>query len=127
LELQSNSENAPIVTNGVTAAGNCLWLYAYEDWCAYESRIVKLAPSNLDVQAYVRFMVSGATDCAIDGQGRSLLPAFLREHAELEREVTIMGAGDRIEIWNKSALDENLTRTIEDFRRIAAVVADLEQ
>jgi MraZ protein len=127
LELQSNSEQAPIVTNGVTAAGNCLWLYAYEDWCDYESRIVKLAPSNLDVQAYVRLMVSGATECPIDGQGRTLLPAFLREHGELEREVTIMGAGDRIEIWNKSMLDENLARTQEDFRRIAAVVAGLEQ
>ena len=127
MELQSSSENAPIVTNGVTGAGNCLWLYPYEDWCEYESRIVKLAPNDLDVQAFVRFMVSGATECPIDGQGRSLLPAYLREHAQLEREVTIMGAGDRIEIWNKSALDENLARTQEDFRRIAAVVADLEK
>ncbi len=38
-----------------------------------------------------------------------------------------MGAGARIEIWNKSLLDENLARTQEDFPRIAAVVAGLEQ
>jgi MraZ protein len=127
LELQGRSEHAPIVTNGVTEAGNCLWLYGYEDWCEYESRIVKLAPNNLDVQAYVRFMVSGATECPIDGQGRTLLPAFLREHAKLEREVTINGVGPRIEIWNKALFDENQTRTQEDFQRIAAVVAGLEQ
>ena len=127
LELQSNSEHAPIVTNGVTAAGNCLWLYAYEDWCDYESRIVKLAPSNLDVQAYVRFMVSGATECPIDSQGRALLPAFLRDYANLGREVTFAGVGKRIESWNQPQFDENQARTQENFQRIASVVAGLDR
>jgi len=127
LELQSRSEQAPIVTNGVTEAGECLWLYRYEDWCEYESRLVGLAPDNLDVQSYVRFMVSGATECPIDNQGRTLLPAFLREHAKLGREVTIAGVGTRIEIWNKSLFDENQSRTQENFQRIASVVAGLDR
>jgi MraZ protein len=127
LELQSSSEQAPIVTNGVTVPGQCLWLYRYEDWCEYESNLVGLAPDNLDVQAYVRFMVSGASECPIDGQGRTLLPAFLREHAKLGREVTIAGVGGRIEIWNKELFDENQTSTQEDFQRIASVVAGLGQ
>ena len=127
LELQSRSEQAPIVTNGVTEAGECLWLYPYEDWCDYESRLVRLAPDNLDVQAYVRFMVSGATECPIDGQGRTLLPGFLRDHAKLEREVMIAGVGTRIEFWNKSLFDENQSRTQDHFQRIAAVVAGLDR
>jgi MraZ protein len=127
LELQSSSEQAPIVTNAVTESGECLWLYRYEDWCGYESRLVELAPNNLDVQAYVRFMVSGATECPIDSQGRTLLPAFLREYAKLGREVTFAGAGKRIEIWNKSQFDENQARTQENFERIASVVASLDQ
>ncbi len=125
MELQSRSEQAPIVTNGVTEAGECLWLYRYEDWCEYESRLVGLAPDNLDVQAYVRFMVSGATECPIDNQGRTLLPAFLREYAKLEKEVTIAGVGTRIEIWNKAKFDEDQTNTQAHFQRIASVVADL--
>jgi MraZ protein len=127
LELQTHSEQAPIVTNGVTEAGECLWLYRYEDWCEYESRLVGLAPDNLDVQSYVRFMVSGATECPIDGQGRTLLPAFLREHAQLGRDVTIAGVGARIEIWNKALFDENQSRTQENFQRIASVVSGLER
>jgi MraZ protein len=127
LELQSRSEQAPIVTNGVTGAGKCLWLYRYEDWCEYEAHLVGLAPNDLDVQSYVRFMVSGATECPIDNQGRTLLPAFLREHAKLGREVTIAGVGARIEIWNKSLFDENQSGTQEDFQRIASVVAGLDR
>jgi len=34
LELQSSSEQAPIVTNAVTESGECLWLSRYEDWCS---------------------------------------------------------------------------------------------
>ncbi len=125
LELQSRSEQAPIVTNGVTGAGKCLWLYRYEDWCEYESRLVGLAPDNLDVQSYVRFMVSGATECPIDNQGRSLLPGFLREYAKLDREVTIAGVGTRIEIWNKTKFDDDQSNTQAHFQRIASVVAGL--
>jgi MraZ protein len=89
--------------------------------------VAGLGPNDLDVQAYLRFLVSGATECPIDGQGRILLPTFLREHAELEREVAIVGVGPRIEIWDKSLFDENQSRTQEDFKRIAAVVAGLER
>ena len=127
LELQSRSEQAPIVTNGVTGAGKCLWLYRYEDWCEYEAHLVGLAPNDMDVQSYVRFMVSGATECPIDGQGRTLLPPFLREHGKLGREVTIAGVGTRIEIWNKSLFDENQSGTQDDFQRIASVVAGLDR
>ena len=127
LDLQSHSEQAAIVTNGVTEAGNCLWLYRYEDWCGYESRLVGLAPENLDVQSYVRFMVSGASECPIDSQGRTLLPAHLREFAKLGREVTIAGVGARIEIWNKSLFDEDQIRIQEDFQRISSVVAGLDR
>jgi len=128
LELQSsNSEQSPIVTNGATAAGQCLWLYSYEDWGEYEEHVAGLAPNDLDVQAYLRFLVSGATECPIDNQGRMLLPAFLREYAELGRDVSIVGAGPRAEIWDKSLFNENQSRTQEDFPRIAAVVAALER
>ena len=65
-----------------------------------------LSPDDLDAQAYVRFMISGATECPIDNQGRTLLPAFLREFAKLEKEVVICGVGSRLEIWNKAKFDE---------------------
>ena len=126
VELQRRSDRAPIITNGVTPAGACLWLYPYDDWCEYESHIVALAPNNPEVQAFVRFMISGATECAIDGQGRTLLPAYLREYAKFERDVTIAGVGNHIELWSTPLFDSDQARTQAEFSRIAEVVSNLD-
>lgn len=125
MELQRRSEQPPIVTNGVTHAGECLWLYPYEDWRAFEDRLMALSPDDMDAQAYVRFMISGATECPIDNQGRTLLPAHLREFAKLEKEVVIAGVGSRIEIWNKSKFDEDQTNTQAHFPRISRSVTKM--
>lgn len=125
LELQQRSEQAPIVTKGVTPAGGCLLLYPYEDWCEFESRIVALRPDDMDVQAYVRFLVGGASECPIDAQGRTLLPQYLRDYAKLKREVTIVGAGTRIELWNESLFEQDESRTQANFPQITSVVAEL--
>ncbi len=127
LELQTRSEQPPIVTNGMTNAGPCLWLYPNEDWSEFETRIHKLAHVNLAAQAYARVMSAGSSPCPIDGQGRILLPAFLRDHAKLERDVMIAGVGTRIELWNTSLFEEGISKTLDDFERIAAVVAGLDQ
>jgi MraZ protein len=127
VELQKNSEHAPIVTNGVRNAGPCLWLYPYEDWCGYETRIDGLAPDNLDVQDFVSLMISGANECPIDGQGRILLPASLREHAMLKRNVMFVGVGTRIEIWDTKLFEAGHARTLREFHRIASVVAGLDK
>jgi len=125
VELQRLSERAPIVTNAKTSAGECLFLYPYEDWCKLESRLVRLAPDNLKVQDYVRFMVSGASECPIDNQGRTLLPAYLREHAKIDRDVVIAGVGDKIELWSKSLFDDSQHKTLANFEDIAEIVAGL--
>ncbi len=126
LELQTRSEQPPIVTNGMTNAGPCLWLYPYDDWCEFETRIHKHAAVDLDAQAYERFMVGGCNPCPIDGQGRILLPALMRDYAHLEHDVMIAGVGTRIELWNQSMFEEGHAKTQADFQRIAAVVAKLD-
>ena len=45
----------------------------------------------------------------LDKQGRILLPQNLREYAELDKEITMVGTGPRIEIWDKKAYDEGAT------------------
>ena len=125
MELQRLSERAPIVTNAKTSAGECLFLYPYEDWCKMEARLVRLAPDNLKVQDYVRFLVSGASECPIDNQGRMLLPAYLREHAKIDRDVVIAGVGEKIELWSKSLFDDSQHKTLANFENIAGIVAGL--
>jgi MraZ protein len=46
-----------------------------------------------------------ATDCELDGHGRILVPPEMREFAGLDREVVLLGQGNRFEVWNKAAWD----------------------
>jgi len=49
----------------------------------------------------------GATECELDKQGRFLIAGKLREVAKLDKDVTIIGAGTRIEIWDKAKWEEH--------------------
>ena len=49
-----------------------------------------------------RFFFSGAAEAIPDKQGRILIPQQLREHAQLDKEVTFIGTSSRVEIWNSS-------------------------
>lgn len=114
-EIQRRGDHPPILTN----LRECLAIFPYEDWLEIERRLCSASPLQLDVQAIQRFMVSGATDCPIDAQGRVLVPPHLREHARLERDVVIAGVGPRIELWDKARFDQELARTQAQFDQIA--------
>ena len=118
-ELQRRSERAPILTNML----ECLALYPSEDWEAYEDKLLGVDPFKLEGHEMQRFMISGATVCAPDSQGRILIPPYLREHAKLDKEVTIAGVGARIEIWDRARFDQELARTQARFREISAEVS----
>ena len=122
-ELESRSDQAPIVTT----AYECLHLYPYEDWCEKEANIVDSATEDLEAQSFQRMMISGATECPIDKQGRMLIPQFLRDHAGIDREVTIAGVGNRIEIWAKQRFDADLLKTQANYPDIAKKMSDLNR
>ena len=121
VELEQRSDHAPMLTN----QAECLALYPYEDWCEYEDRLLSLSSVDPDVEAFVLFMVSGATECAIDKQGRILVPPQLRQYANLEREVTFAGVGNRILLWDKARLDAALARTQARLPDLSAALAKL--
>lgn len=72
-----------------------------KEWTNFEEKLKTLPLTNKNARDFVRFFLSGAIECDIDKQGRFLIAANLREYAEMEKEVVIIGVGTRIEIWNK--------------------------
>ena len=118
-ELERRSDRPPILTN----AHQCLDLYPYEDWQAFEESIVGIAAVDPEAQAYARMLVSGATECPVDKQGRILVPPHLREYAGLEREVTVAGVGPKIELWDSARFDASLIQTQARFEDMAKSVA----
>ena len=79
----------------------CLYVYTNEEWKNFEEKLATLPITNKGTRQFVRFFLAGAATCEADKQGRILLPAVLREYAELDKEVVLAGTSKRIEIWNK--------------------------
>ncbi|MGH3497504.1 MAG: division/cell wall cluster transcriptional repressor MraZ [Nocardioidaceae bacterium] len=52
---------------------------------------------------FLRILYSGASDESMDKQGRLTIPPRLREYAHLDRDCVVIGAMDRVEIWNSQA------------------------
>ena len=98
-----------ILTKGLDG---CLFAFSKEEWSNFETKLKTLPLSDKNARNFVRFFLSGATECEIDKQGRFLIPNNLREAADLEKEVVIIGVGTRLEIWNKNIwmkCDENIS------------------
>lgn len=98
-----------IVTKGLDG---CLFAFSQDEWFNFEAKLKTLPLSNKDVRNFVRFFLSGATECETDKQGRFLIPSNLRTAANLEKDAIIIGVGTRLEIWNKETwekCDENIS------------------
>lgn len=80
---------------------SCLFVYANDDWNAFEQKLTSLPLINKEARQFARFFLAGAATVEVDKQGRILLPAALREFAGLEKDVVLVGVGSRVEIWSK--------------------------
>ena len=92
-----------IITKGLDG---CLFGFSKQEWTNFEEKLKTLPLTNKNARDFVRFFLSGATECEIDKQGRFLIVANLRQYASMEKEVVIIGVGTRIEIWNKDKWEE---------------------
>ena len=92
-----------ILTKGLDG---CLFAFSQEEWLNFEEKLKSLPLSDKNARNFVRFFLSGATECEIDKQGRFLIPNNLRTAANLDKDVVIIGVGTRLEIWNKETWEK---------------------
>lgn len=91
-----------IITRGFE---KCLYVYSLAEWEKLENQLKTLPFTKKDARTVNRFFFSGAAECEFDSQGRTCLTSPLVSYAGLIRECVIIGANNRIEIWDKSAWD----------------------
>lgn len=95
-----------VVTRGMDG---CLNAYAPADWATVvEARLASLHPLSQEGRRMHRFFFSGASEGALDKQGRVSLPAALIQHAKLGRDVVVAGVNDHLEIWDRGAWQREL-------------------
>ncbi|HEY3732251.1 MAG TPA: division/cell wall cluster transcriptional repressor MraZ [Steroidobacteraceae bacterium] len=82
--------------------GECLLLYPLVDWQKVHERLMQLPSLHPRTESLQRLLIGHATDLIIDGQGRVLLSPELRAFAGLDRKATLLGMGNRCELWDES-------------------------
>ena len=91
-----------VVTKGLDG---CLFVYDNTEWTAFEEKLKSLPITNKDARKFTRFFLAGAAEVEVDKQGRILVPNVLREFAELNKDVVLIGVASRIEIWSKERFE----------------------
>lgn len=98
-------EHGVVLTKGQE---KCIYGWTPEAFGAFTDRIRETPFTNREVRKFVRLLYGGASSETPDKQGRISIPPVLREYASLERDVTVIGAMDRIEIWDSGRWAEFL-------------------
>jgi MraZ protein len=88
----------------------CLTVYPLEEWERLEEKIKSLSLIKQEVKDFRRFLLSSATECELDKQGRILIPTSHRQHAGITKSVTLVGIIDKIEIWDAKAWEARNTQ-----------------
>ena len=110
-----------VVTKGLDG---CLFVYPTEEWQSIEEKFRNISMTSKDARKFSRFFFAGAASLELDKQGRILLPPVLREYADLQKDVVLVGVLNRVEIWDKERWLEN-TYDEDEMDEIAEHMAEL--
>ena len=98
--LLSRCDGQIVVT--IDTQSNCLVVYPLPEWERIEQEIQGLPALNPAVKRFQRLMLGYATDLELDGNGRMLLPQPLREYAQLDKKLVLVGQGNKLELWSEA-------------------------
>jgi MraZ protein len=81
----------------------CIFVYDKADWILETNKQVDSPITDSKTRDLKRYMFASASDCKLDSQGRLIIPGNLLSYADLDKNITVIGAGDHIEIWNSDS------------------------
>ena len=108
-----------VMTQGT---GKCIDVYPLDQWLVFEKKLEELNPFDPRKAKFIRMILQHAAEDTLDSQSRILIPQKLLEYAKIEKEVIILGALKKIEIWNPKEFENYLKDTPETYEEIAAQV-----
>jgi MraZ protein len=96
------SECAGQIVVTIDTQSACLVVYPLPEWERIERDIQNLPALKPAVKRFQRLMLGYATDLELDGSGRMLLPQPLREYAQLDKKLVLVGQGNKLELWSEA-------------------------
>jgi MraZ protein len=120
-KLRDQLGDGVVVTRGMDG---CLYAYRADEFDRLADRIRGLDPLSRESRVMQRHFFSGAARTELDRQGRVVLPPVLLAEAGIEREVTIAGVYDHLEIWDRAAWREHLREVEGSAEHVAERLAN---
>lgn len=114
--------HAAVITRGLD---HCLYVFTSEEWSQVAGKLKAMPMTNANARAFQRLMLSGASEVELDGQGRVLVPEYLRAYAGLKKAAVVAGVYSRLEIWDEAAWEQYKTKTEADSNEIAEKLGEL--
>ena len=106
-------------TNGVMVSrmDGALVAYPYDEWRKIETRILSLAEKSENMRRFRRVFIGGAFECACDKQDRILIPQNLRQYAEIDKDIVLVGVLDHFEVWSRKSWDRENIHLEKDMKK----------
>jgi MraZ protein len=99
-KFRDRLDDGLVVTKGQE---RCLYVFPMDRWEDEVSRVNRLPRTDKRARNYARTFFGSASDQTLDKQGRIVLPQGLREYAGLDKDVFVVGVGERVEVWDTAA------------------------
>ncbi|AKX43726.1 cell division protein MraZ [Thiopseudomonas alkaliphila] len=91
----------------------CLSLYPLSEWEKIEAKLLQLPSLRADTRRLSRLLIGSAVDVELDANCRILIPSRLREHAQITKEVTLVGQLNRFQLWSAECWDAVWTEDLQ--------------
>ncbi len=118
-QLSPEANDTFVMTQGTVP---CIDVYPMDQWQLFEQRLIGLNPFNPQEAKFIRLILQHAVEDTLDSQSRILIPPKLLEYANIEKEVLVLGALKKIELWNPDTYNVYLKQSSETYEEIAAKV-----
>lgn len=119
--LSPKAKKTYVLTRGLEG---CIFVYPLDVWERMEEQL-KVLPATKEGRYFLRMFISHAHEVSEDGQGRILLPQTLLEFAGIDKKVLIIGALERMEIWNPDLFQGYLEKFEKTYEQIAEEMAKI--
>jgi MraZ protein len=99
--LLGKGDDRIVITNFNVSGMRCLDVYPIDEWLRLEEEIRKKPKFDPGMVMFQNYYFGGASECAVDKQGRILVPSLLRQHASLKRDVVLVSAVEKFRVWDR--------------------------
>lgn len=109
----------------IDTESRCLLMYTQPEWDLIQRKIEQLSSFDPATRRIQRLLIGYASDLEMDGNGRLLLPATLREYAGLEKKIVLLGQGKKFEIWSDESWSKQRDEYLDEAAGEAAIPEEL--